>query len=215
MKQFVVIGLGRFGSAVAKTLFDMGYEVLGIDCNEERTQKAMGFTTHAVQLDAIDERSLKSLGVRNFDVAIVGIGQDIQSSILATLILKEMGIRYVVAKAQNDLHGKVLYKTGADRVVFPERDMGVRVANNLTSTNILDYIELSPDYSIIEITAPDFMFNKSLIDLDLRAKYGINVVAIKTSQDIVVNPTADTMIKAGDIVVAIGRNDNLKNIEER
>ena len=215
MKQFVVIGLGRFGSAVAKTLYDMGYEVLGIDINEERTQEAVGFTTHAVQLDAIDENSLKSLGVRNFDVAIVGIGQDIQSSILTTLILKEMGIKYVVAKALNDLHGKVLYKTGADRVIYPERDMGVRVDNNLTSTNILDYIELAPDYSIVEITAPDFMFGKSLKDLDLRARYGINVVAIKTGKEIIVAPTADALIKAGDIVVAIGSNDKLKNIEER
>lgn len=215
MKQFVVIGLGRFGAAVAKTLYDMGYEVLGIDINEEKIQEAINFTTHAVQTDAIDEKSLKSLGVRNFDVAIVGIGQDIQSSILTTLILKEMGVKYVVSKAQNDLHGKVLYKTGADRVVFPERDMGIRVANNLTSTNILDYIELAPDYTIVEITAPDFMFNKSLKDLDLRAKYGINVVAIKTGKEILVSPTADATIKAGDIVVAIGSNDKLKKIEER
>ncbi len=214
MKQFVVIGLGRFGSAVANTLYNMGYEVMGIDISEERTQNAKDFTTHAVQVDAIDENSLKSLGVRNFDVAIVGIGQDIQASILTTLILKEMGIEYVVAKAQNELHGKVLYKTGADRVIFPERDMGVRVANNLTSTNILDYIELAPDYSIVEITAPDFMVGKSLKEVDLRAKLGVNVVAIKSGKDISVSPTADTIIKDGDILVAIGNNDKLKKIEE-
>jgi trk system potassium uptake protein TrkA len=215
MKQFVVIGLGRFGTAVAKTLFDMGYDVMGIDISEERTHEAMGCTTHVVQLDAIDEVALQSVGIRNFDVAIVAIGQDIQASILTTLILKEIGVKYVVAKAQNDLHAKVLIKTGADRVVFPERDMGVRVANNLTSTNILDYIELAPDYSIVEITAPKFMVNKSLKDLDLRARFGINVVAIKSGKDILVSPTADTIIKAGDIVVAIGSNEKLNKIKER
>lgn len=215
MKEFAIIGLGRFGAAVAKTLYNMGYEVLGIDINEERVQEARDYTTHAVQVDAIDENSLKALGIRNFDVAIVGIGQDIQASILTTLILKEMGIEYVVSKAQNDLHGKVLYKTGADRVIFPERDMGVRVANNLTSTNILDYIELAPDYSIVEVTAPGFMVGKTLMELDLRAKYSINVVAIKSGKDINVAPVADAQIQDGDILVAIGSNDKLKKIEER
>ena len=215
MKEFVIIGLGRFGTAVAKTLYDMGYEVLGIDSNEERVQEARGFTTHAVQADSIDENTLKSLGVRNFDVAIVGIGQDIQASILTTLILKEMGVEYVVAKAQNALHGKVLYKTGADRVIFPERDMGVRVANNLTSTNILDYIELAPDYSIVEVTAPGFTIGKTLKELDLRAKLSINVVAIKSGKEINVAPGADVVIKDGDILVAIGSNDKLRSIEER
>ncbi|WP_434064306.1 potassium channel family protein [Proteinivorax tanatarense] len=214
MKQFVVVGLGRFGNSVAKKLYNMGYEVLGLDRSEGRTQEAVEFTTHVIQVDATDEHALKSLGLRNFDVGIVGIGQDIQASILATLLLKDMGVPYVVAKAQNELHGKVLWKTGADRVVFPERDMGTRVANNLTTTNILDYIELAPDYSIAEITAPDFMVSKSLAKLDLRAKIGINVMAIKTGDNINVSPTADAIIKEGDILVVIGSNKSLNKVED-
>lgn len=162
MKQFVIVGLGRFGLSVAQKLHSMGHEVLGLDKNEEKVQEAVDFTTHTLQIDAVDEHSLKSLGLSNFDVGIVGIGHDIQSSILATLLLKDLGVPYVVAKAQNELHGKVLWKTGADRVVHPERDMGARVANNITVTNILDFIELAPNYSIVEITAPQNMVSKSL-----------------------------------------------------
>ena len=142
MRQFVVIGIGRFGGAIAETLSRLGHEVLAIDTDEEVIQKISDKVTHAVAADATDESVLKSLGVRNFDVAVVAIGSDIQSSIMTTLMLKELGIRYVVAKAQNELHARVLMKIGADKIVFPERDMGERVAHNLISSNILDYIEL-------------------------------------------------------------------------
>jgi trk system potassium uptake protein TrkA len=215
MKQFLIVGLGRFGSSVARTLTEKGHEVLGIDSNEDLVQEAATFTTQSVQMDATDEKSLRALGVKNFDVAVVAIGQDIQSSILCTLILKDIGIKYLVAKAQNHLHGKVLKKTGADRVVFPERDMGVRVAQNLVSTNLLDYIELSDDYSILEVTAPAFTVGKTLASLRLPNRFSISVIAIKKGADnINIAPAAEDIIDEGDILVVVGQNKQLKRLEE-
>ncbi len=213
MKQFIVIGCGRFGSSVAKTLYKMGNDVLAIDEHEEIVQEISDEVTHAVQADATDERTLRSLGVRNFDVAVITIGSDIQASIMATLIAKELGVKFVVAKAQNELHAKVLYKIGADRVVFPERDMGMRVAHNLVSSNILDYIELAPDYSIMEVTALDEWIGQSLIESNIRSKYGINVMAIKHGNDINVSPVAKDVIHNGDVLVVIGHNNDLKKLE--
>ncbi|HQE05727.1 MAG TPA: TrkA family potassium uptake protein [Tepidanaerobacteraceae bacterium] len=214
MRQFLVVGLGRFGTSLAKTLYNLGYDVMGIDSNEEIIQNIADSITHAVQADATDENTLKALGVRNFDVAIVSIGNDIQSSILITIMLKEMGIKYVVAKAQSQLHGKVLYKIGADRVVFPERDMGVRVAHNLVSSNILDYIELSPEYSIVEIAAIPAWHNKSLGQLDMRRKYGLNVMAIKRgNNDVKISPHADDLILENDVLVVVGRKSDIEKLE--
>lgn len=218
MKQFVIIGIGRFGSALAKRLFDMGHEVLAVDIDEELIQGISDEVTHAVAADATDEHVLRSLGVRNFDVGVVAIGDDIQSSIIATLMLKEMGLKYVVAKAQNEIHAKVLKKIGADRVVFPERDMGIRVAHNLIATNILDIIELSPDYSLLEFEVFPSWIGKSLKDLNLRVKYGINVLAIKNSNSngsINVSPKAQDTVKEGDILVVVGNNEDLLKLEKR
>ncbi|MDI3540472.1 Ktr system potassium uptake protein A [Koleobacter methoxysyntrophicus] len=214
MRQFAVIGLGRFGSSVARTLYNLGYDVLGIDSSEEKTQAMVDSVTHAVTADGTDEHTLKALGIRNFDVVIVSIGQDIQASILVTLILKELGVKHVVAKAQNDLHGKVLYKIGADRVVFPERDMGMRVAHNLVSSNILDYIELAPDFSIVEVAAVPEWYNKTLRELNMRTKYGLNVMAIKNNGNINISPKADDVVGEGDILIVIGSNDDIKKIEK-
>lgn len=137
-KQFAVIGMGRFGLSVAKALSDMGFDVLAIDTDEHRTQAVSNIVTHAVSADSTDEEALRALGIRNFDVVVVAIGQDIQASILTTLILKDLGLPIIIVKAQNELHGKVLQKIGADKVIYPERDMGLRVAHHLTSPNILD-----------------------------------------------------------------------------
>ncbi len=212
-KQFIVIGLGRFGTSVAETLYGLGNDVLAVDSDEEIVQNISERVTHAVQLDANDENSLRALGISNFDVAIISIGSDIQASILATLLVKEMGVKHIITKANDALHAKVLYKIGANRVIFPERDMGVRVAHNLCSSNILDYIELSPDFSIAEIAAPSDWENRSLIELNLRATYGINVVAIKRSNEIDVSPSPDEVVLSGDIIVAIGGTQGLNNIE--
>ncbi|QKG84007.1 TrkA family potassium uptake protein [Kroppenstedtia pulmonis] len=214
-KQFAVIGLGRFGGSVAKTLHDMGYEVLAMDRDPQRVQDYAQIVTHAVEADSTDEKALRALGIRNFDVVVVSIGEDIQSSIMTTLILLEIGVEKVVVKAKNDLHGKVLYKIGAYKVVYPERDMGVRLVHNLISPNILDYIELADDYSIIEVSAGDFFAGKSLEQLDIRAKYGCNVMAIKSKDGINIAPLAHDVIHAKDILVVIGHNNDLKKLEEK
>ncbi|EQB90199.1 trk system potassium uptake protein TrkA [Clostridium punense] len=212
-KQFMVIGLGRFGTSVAETLYGLGNDVLAVDSDEEIVQNISERVTHAVQLDANDENSLRALGIGNFDVAIISIGSDIQASILATLLVKDMGVKHIIAKANDALHAKVLYKIGANRVIFPERDMGVRVAHNLCSSSILDYIELSPDFSIAEIASPKEWENRNLKELNLRATYGINVVAIKRSNEIDVSPSPDEVIQPGDIIVAIGGTQELNSIE--
>jgi len=212
-RQFIVIGLGRFGASVAETLYSLGNDVLAVDSDEEVVQNISDNVTHSVQADANDENSLRALGIRNFDCAVISIGANIQSSILATLLVKELGVKYVITKATNALHAKVLYKIGADRVVFPERDMGVRVAHNLVSSNILDYIELSPDYSIAEVISPEEWHNKTLGELNIRARYGINVMAIKRNNDIDVSPLADNVIEPGDIIVAIGNIEELNKLE--
>ncbi|HAR84734.1 potassium channel family protein [Clostridium sulfidigenes] len=212
-KQFIVIGLGRFGTSVAETLYALGNDVLAVDIDEEAVQNIAERVTHAVQVDANDEVSLRALGIGNFDVAIISIGSDIQANILSTLLVKEMNVKHIITKANNAMHAKVLYKIGANRVIFPERDMGIRVAHNLCSSNILDYIELSPDFSIAEIVTPKEWEGHSLKDLDLRVRYSVNVVAIKRDDNIEVSPSADEVIQEGDIIVAIGGTAELNGIE--
>ena len=212
-KQYVVIGLGRFGSSVAKTLYALDNDVLGVDTDEEKVQNISENITHAVQVDATDENSLKSLGIRNLDVAVIAIGADIQASIMATLIVKEMGIKHILAKANSELHAKVLYKIGADKVVLPERDMGVRVAHSLVSSKILDYIELSDDYNIAEIVSPVEWYGKTLLELNLRSNYSLNVMAIKRGEKIEISPDPSYKISESDIIIAIGDAKALDKIQ--
>ncbi|MGZ0052585.1 potassium channel family protein [Brevibacillus gelatini] len=214
-KQFAIIGMGRFGSSVARTLYEMDYEVMGIDESEERINENIQHVTHAVVADSTDERALKEIGIRNFDVVVVAIGVDIQASILTVLTLKELGVKKIVAKAQNERHGQVLYKVGADRVVFPERDMGVRVAHNLISANVLDFIELAEDYSVAEVVVSSRMVGQNLRQLDIRRKYGVNVIAIKSGDKFNIAPNPDEVIQYGDVLVVIGNNKDLKAFEER
>lgn len=213
-KQFAVIGMGRFGSNLAGYLAKMGYEVLAVDENEERVQAVANTVTHAVSANSTDEEAMRALGIRNFDVVVVAIGQDIQSSILTTLILKDLGVPSIIVKAQNELHGKVLHKIGADKVVFPERDMGLRVAHQLISPNILEHIELSPEYSIVEMKAPRVMVGRNLKELDIRAKYNCNVLAVKRGGKMNITPRADEPIEAEDVLVIVGRNDQLTKMEQ-
>ncbi len=163
---------------------------------------------------ATDEEALKTLGVRNFDVAVVSIGDNIHANILSTLILKALGVPYVVVKAQDNLHGKVLTKVGADRVVYPEQDMGVRIAHNLISSNVLDYIEVAPDYSVVEIMATENMIGKSLQELEIRSKYNVNVMAIKRGQNLNISPGASDKILEEDILIVMGENENLDQVKE-
>ncbi|GAB6099169.1 TrkA family potassium uptake protein [Halanaerocella petrolearia] len=213
MKQFIVVGLGRFGASVATTLANKEHDVLAIDIDEDKVQEISNEVTHAVQADATSEEALNTLGVDEFDIAIVGIGSNIHANILATLVLKELGVPHVVVKAQDNLHGKLLSKVGADKVVYPERDMGVRVANNLVSANVLDYIELAPNYSIAELIASEQLSGESLKDLDLRSKFGVNVLAIKSNDDINLSPEATDKVNSGDVLVVMGQEDSLKQLK--
>ncbi|MEX2416046.1 MAG: TrkA family potassium uptake protein [Paenibacillaceae bacterium] len=213
-KQFAIIGMGRFGSSVARTLYNLNFEVLAIDSDEHRTQEVINMVTHAVQADSTDEEALRALGVRNFDVVVVAIGQDIQASILTTLILKDMGVKMLVAKAQNELHGKVLSKIGADKVIYPERDMGHRVAHNLISPNILDHIELSDDYSIVDLQVSPSLIGKNLRQLDIRNKFLCNVMGIKSKNGKMnIAPHAEDLIQEHDVLVVVGKNEDLKKFE--
>ncbi len=215
MKSFAVIGLGRFGTSVAKVLSELGNEVLAIDKDPEAIKEAATFSTYAIEADVMDESVLRDIGLRNMDAVVVSIGEDLQASIMATLIAKELGVKRVIAKAQTELHGKVLKKIGADKIIFPERDMGSRVAHNLTSRNILDYIELSPEFSILEVKALKSWAGKNLKDLRLRNKYGVNVIAIKRDKDINISPRSEDTIKDEDIVIMIGSTADVKKIEMR
>jgi len=183
-KEFAVIGLGRFGGSICRTLAEQGIEVMAIDINEDRVNDYSMIASHAVVGDSTDEKVLKELGIRNFDHVVVAIGDNIQASILTTIILKEHGVQNITVKAQNDYHEKVLVKIGADHVVHPERDMGKRIANNMISNSVLDYLELSDEHSIVEIVASEKIDGHSILNLDIRAKYGINIVAIKRKNEI-------------------------------
>ena len=211
-KQYLVIGCGRFGSSVAKKMCQLGNEVMVIDKDEDSINNIAELVTHTAIVDVTEERDLKSIGLGNFDVVIVAISSDVRASIMATVMAKEMGVPKVVCKAKDELQAKVLYKIGADKVVFPERDMGVRVAHNLVSDNILDHIELDPEYSIVEIVTPTSWVGKTLVDLELRARYEITVLAIKNGKSINVTPAPDEELKAGSILVVIGQSSNISSI---
>ncbi|SCW30681.1 trk system potassium uptake protein TrkA [Paenibacillus tianmuensis] len=211
--QYAVIGLGRFGSSLAKELIKLGYEVLGIDKDEEAVEEMSDELTHVVVADATDEDVIRSLGIRNFDCVVVSIGDDIQASILTAILLKDSGVGMVVAKALSELHGKVLQKIGVDRIIYPERDMGIRVAHQLVSPNLLDYIELSDDYTIVELSVPRSLNGRSLKELDPRARYGCSVVAINKKSGVIIAPTAEDMVEERDVMVVIGTNEQIETFE--
>ena len=213
MKSFAVIGLGRFGSNLAITLQELGHEVLGVDSDPDNVKRVSNIITHAAIADPMDENVLKSLGIKNFDCAVVALSQDIQSSVLVTLSLKELGVKYVVSKAQSDIHERVLLKVGADKVVFPEKDMGKRVAKTLSMSNIIEYIQLSDKYSIIETKAPEKWVGKSLRELNVRVKYKINIVAIKNADgEINLSPNPDAPITVDSDLVIVGDSRNVSKV---
>lgn len=216
MQSFIVIGAGRFGDALARNLYKEGHEVLVIDKDEDTIQKIADHVTHAVIGDASDPDVLDSLGARNFDCAVVGVASDIQNSILITLLLKERGIGYVIAKARSEVHTRVLQKIGADKVVFPEQEMGERLAQIITMKNVLDYLELSDDYSIMEIKSPKSWHGKTLVDLNIRAKYGITVIAVRDeiSGELTISLDAHFKIKHQDTLIVLGANEDIEEINE-
>ncbi|MDD4343720.1 MAG: TrkA family potassium uptake protein [Eubacteriales bacterium] len=212
-KQVVVIGLGPFGASVAKSLAEQGHQVLGIDLDEKKVNAIANQITQSAIIHNISEETLVDLGVKEFDIAVVSIS-DIESSILFAQILMDLGIKEIVSRAQDELHGRVLERLGVSKVVFPERDMGLRLANNLVSSSIIDYIELSKEYNVFEISAPEEFFNKTLAELRVRANYNINVIAIKkhNHQGIVIAPPSDSLIEENDILVVIGKNSDLSKL---
>lgn len=203
-KMVCVIGLGRFGRSVASTLAHLGHEVLGIDTKETLVDEVKDIITQAIVADAREERVMEAVGISNFDTAVVAIGDDIQASILVTLMLKEQGVKRVIAKAVNEVHGKVLEKVGADQIVYPEREMGEKIAHFIDSSNILNYIELSDDYSIVEADVSRKMCGHSLRQIDLRTRYGVSVLAVRRSGGVVVAPDGEFVIKTGDRVIVLG-----------
>ena len=214
MKAYVVIGLGRFGSEVARQLYSLGCEVLALDMRSDLVQQISKDVTHAVVGDGQDIEVLKALGVRNMDCAIIAIGDDLAASVLATMNMKELGIPYVVCKAHDDTHRRVLEKLGADRVVITEKENAARLARSLSTPNVLDYIELSEDYGIVEVPAPKSWHEKSLKDLNVRAKLGVNILAVRRQGKINVSPTADFVIRSGDIMVVLGDSLALEALQK-
>ena len=216
MKSFLVIGLGRFGTSLACELCALGHEVMAVDLREERVQEVAGSVTHAAAGDARDPEVLRALGARNFDCAVVSAGDDVGTSALIVLNLKELGVPQVVGKARSAVHHRVLEKIGADRVVFPEHEMGVKLAQGLSSSNVLNFIELSDDYGIVELAAPRSWVGHTLKELDVRAKYGVNIIAIRdgASRRLEVAPGADYALRSGDVVVTLGRNEDINRLHD-
>ncbi|MDZ5781666.1 potassium channel family protein [Marinococcus luteus] len=214
-KQFAVIGLGRFGGSICNALADEGMDVLAIDSNEHRVNEFAQVVAQAVIADGMDEKALRGLGIRNFDNVIVAIGDNIQASIMTTIVLDEIGVKHITVKAQNDYHEKVLRRIGAHEVIHPERDIGVRVAHSIVSKSVLDYLELSEDYSIVELEAGQLLDGKSLLDLDIRETYGCNVLAIKRGEDVHVSPRPEVDISEGDILIIVGADGDIARLEAR
>lgn len=218
-KQFGVIGLGRFGSAMAMTLSELGHDVIGVDANEARVQQLADVITHSLQIDATDEKALRAAGLQDVDVAVVSIGENIESSLLVVMLLRELGIPTIVAKAVTSLHGRILEKLGVSRVIFPEREMAVRIAHSLVIPNVIDYIELSREFSIVEVPAPEAFVGRTLKQLELRPRLGLTLIAIKRqsgeSGAVVTSiaPPADEVIRSGDVLALLGRTEQLNQLD--
>lgn len=214
-KQIVVVGLGRFGSSVCRELYQLGHEVLALDMDPEKVEDVAEFASQATVADATDKSQLKALGVRNFDQAIIAIGDDLQASVLCTLMLKEIGLEKVWVKARDMQHKRILEKVGADRVIQPEYEMGIRTAHHINSEKIVDYIDLSKDYSIVEMAATEKVTGKSLLQLDIRVKFNCIILAVKRGEDVNIAPLPSDVVREGDILVVMGHRNDLKKLEEK
>ena len=211
-KEFVVFGMGKFGISVAKALSDNGCQVMAVDSEQDRIAEVAEYVTHAVCADVTDAEAMYSLGIRKFDGAIVAIGENLEASVLVTIIAKELGIPYVLAKAQTELQAKVLKKVGADKIVFPEKETGIRIANNLASGNFFDAIELSTKYSMMDLSVPAEWVGKTLRELNLRATKKINIIGIKQKEEFEITPDPDAPLTEDDILVVIGKNQTLSKL---
>lgn len=214
MKSYIVAGLGRFGSELARQLTCHGCEVLAVDIHADLVQQVADQVTHAVVADATDKAVMKALDAGSFDCAIVAIGGSLADSALATMNFQELGIGKIICKAHDETHKKLLQKLGAHQVVIPEKEHAARLAKSLSSTNLLDYIELSAEFGIIELPAPTDWNGKSLKELNVRAKLGVNIIAVRRNDQIQVSPAADFAIAQGDIMVILGDNQALERVQK-
>jgi trk system potassium uptake protein len=211
-EEVMVIGLGRFGSAVARELERLGHQVLAIDRSEQHVNDIAPDVTHALQLDAADEDALRSAGAADFQTAIVAISSDAEPSIFATMVLKRLGVRTVIAKAGSLLHGEILARVGADRVVFPERETGLRLAHSFNVPNVIDYLDVAPNFGIEKIRPPKAFIGRSLGELDLKGRLGLTPIALRRGQQVFVNPARDERVAEGDELILIGRDEKLDRI---
>jgi trk system potassium uptake protein TrkA len=213
-KQFAVVGLGRFGRAVCQTLHGLGYEVLGIDTDEKRVTQVLTdhLASHALQLDSTESYSLKQAGLFEFDTVIVAIGNYVEESVITTLNLKEGGVPHVVAKASTEIHVKLLRKVGADHVVFPEHEMGCTLAKTLTQPSILDRFDLDPDNSIVELIVPEEFHGRTIAELQLRSRYGLNLLAVSQDNKFEINPSPNKRLQKGTAMVVIGSNKDINKL---
>lgn len=214
MKSYIVIGLGLFGAECARQLCSLGCEVLALDVRNDLVQQVAGDVTHAVVGDGQDKEVLRALGAGDFDCAIIAIGDNLAASVLTAMNLKELNVPCIVCKAHDETHRKVLEKLGVDRVVIPEYEFAGKLARSLSSHNVLDYIELSPDYGILEVPAPKGWVGKTLAQLNVRAKLGVNIIAVESGKTTNVSPAADYLIQAGDILVVLGDNKALEAVQK-
>ncbi len=228
MRQFAVIGLGRFGRKVAETLAKKGATVIAIDSNPELVAKVSDFVTKAMQMDSTDEKSLIAAGIKDVDVAVVSMGEDIESSVLTTALLRNLEVTEIVARACTSLHAQMLKMVGATRVVFPEEDMGIRVANSILSPGVLEYIELGADYTLAEFEAKSDDIGRTINEVDLKNKYGIHVLIVKRKvlvagesasetreKEMKVLPTSNYKIQEGDILVVVGNSKDIESFEKK
>ncbi|MBG9981090.1 potassium channel family protein [Facklamia lactis] len=215
MKDYLVIGAGRFGQSLSLSLMDLGNEVVVIDQDEQTINKISPYVTHAICADIQQIEIFEELGLGNIDTAIVAMGSNLEASVLATITLKELGVSQIICKAKTKTHSKVLKKVGADQVVIPEFDMGKKLAYNLSTQNVVEYFNIVEDYSIFEILAPQKWWNKALVDLDIRNKYGINIIGIIRENDqFIGNPGPETMIEETDKLVIMGSSEDFRKIEK-
>lgn len=210
MKSYIVLGLGRFGQSIARTLYELGYEVLGVDSDEQIVNEFSGYTTQTVQADITSESFLRSMDIGSFDAAIVAVGSNIQISILVTILLKELGAKFILVKAQDDFQERILYKIGADKVILPEKDMGIKTARNLAADNFFDVIEISPEYSITSVSPPGSWHGKTLGEISARTRYGLNILAVNGPDNKCIIPDANTVIESGAVIIVMGSNGDLQ-----
>lgn len=214
-KQFAIIGLGRFGGSVARTLALLGHDVLGIDSNPDIVQAFSHELTHVISMDAHDEEALRSQGMHNFDAVVVAIGNNVEANLFTTLLLKDLGVTNTIVMANDLMQGRVLKKIGATQVIFPHADMGRRVAHKLCVNNMIDYMELGDELTIIELKVPSLLVGKNLKDSGIRENYGVNVVALKSGNQTFVPPDPNMIIQKGDVVVIVGKNESIKKLEAK